>query len=231
LSTFYAITKMMYDDESAMMADMDANVLDLQAIPGLNSVKAVKVADATTAADGITCTGTTPTQEADCPTGCTFAAAEAASCGGEATDTSATPDCSALTADTACTDAGCALTPSSDASCGADVDAVLASEGTVVLVAAYEDAAAAIAAADTVTEMLATLATFAVAAPERVLGSVIWNQPNTPEAFPPLCDAPVYTRPPPPSEDEDEVDPTKTSSSAGMGFALSMLVTVLLAHI
>eukprot|EP01043_Picozoa_sp_COSAG02_P036636 COSAG02_NODE_2696_length_8213_cov_87.332388_4_plen_518_part_00 len=180
---YFAITAFEYPaaDETAMLALLGDKEADMAAIEEILSAKMVKTSSGTTAADGITCTGTTPTQEADCPTGCTFAAAEAASCGGEATDACATPDCSALTADTACTDAGCTLTPSSDASCGADVDAVLDSNPSAVMVGAYASAAEAEAASAQVNPLLGELAATHMVPDtmERYTGPVMWESTST----------------------------------------------------
>ena len=255
---FYAITMMTYADEAAMMDEMDANVLELGSVPGLNSVKAVKVAEATTAANEITCSATTPDAAtcggtaddgtttpdcsalaadttctaatgctltaagANCPTGCTYAAAVPASCGGTADD--GTTDCSALaTTGTTCADAtGCVLTDLVPASCGDDIPEVIESDGTVILVAAYEDAAAAVAASATISEMLGSLSLHAApsTAPNRMTGSVIWEQPGEEEAFPPLCAAPDYARPVPPEDAES----TKVSSAAGVTVASGVLM-------
>jgi hypothetical protein len=256
---FYAITMMTYADEAAMMDEMDANVLELGSVPGLNSVKAVKVAEATTAANEITCSATTPDAAtcggtaddgtttpdcsalaadttctaatgctltaagANCPTGCTYDAAVHASCGGTADD--GTTDCSALaTTGTTCADAtGCVLTPLEPASCGADIPEVIESDGTVILIAAYEDAAAAVAASATISEMLGSLSLHAAppTAPNRMTGSVIWEQPGEEEAFPPLCAAPDYARPVPPEDAES----AKVSSAAGVTVASGVLMS------
>jgi hypothetical protein len=115
------------------------------------------------------------------------------------------------------------LTPLEPASCGADIPEVIESDGTVILIAAYEDAAAAVAASATISEMLGSLSLHAAppTAPNRMTGSVIWEQPGEEEAFPPLCAAPDYARPVPPEDAES----AKVSSAAGVTVASGVLMS------